>query len=91
MSDRGNYLVLQRPAKVLKVAMPAPIAKTARFAYNSNVSKNTICVVCAYGEACAKKFQAQGGRNCPEFERDLSIKEPKNSDAEKHEAKVERK
>jgi hypothetical protein len=51
------------------------------------VSKNTICVVCAYRKACAKKFQAQG----PEFERDLSIKEPKNSDAKKHGAEEERK
>jgi hypothetical protein len=40
------------------------------------VSKKTICVVCAYRESCQKKFSAQKGRNCPDFERDLSIKEP---------------
>lgn len=39
------------------------------------MSKQTICVVCAYRENCQKKYQAQGGRHCPEFQRDLSIKE----------------
>lgn len=41
----------------------------------NTMSKNTICVVCAYRENCQKKFSAQGARNCPDFERDLSIKE----------------
>ena len=42
------------------------------------MSKQTICVVCAYRENCQKKFQAQGGRHCPEFQRDLAIKEIKS-------------
>jgi hypothetical protein len=45
------------------------------------MSKQTICVVCAYRENCQKKFQAQGGRQCPEFQRDLSLKEPKPAGA----------
>jgi len=40
------------------------------------MSKQTICVVCAYRENCQKKFRVQGGSHCTEFERDLSIKEP---------------
>jgi len=48
-----------------------------------SMSKNTICVVCAYRENCQKKFSAQGARNCPDFERDLSIKEVKEEKEQK--------
>ena len=37
-----------------------------------------LCVVCAWRELCRKKFLYPGGLawNCPEFTRDLTIKEP---------------
>jgi len=47
------------------------------------MSKQTICVVCAYRENCQKKFQAQGGRQCPEYQRDLSIREIKTGTDDK--------
>lgn len=34
------------------------------------------CVICAWRENCAKKFcVADGGAHCPDFTRDVSIKE----------------
>jgi len=42
------------------------------------MAEGKLCVVCAWREFCQKKFQIsrQPGRNCPDFVRDLSIKEP---------------
>lgn len=35
------------------------------------------CVVCAWRETCAKRFSvADGGSRCPDFSRDVTIKEP---------------
>jgi hypothetical protein len=34
------------------------------------------CVICAWRENCAKKFcVSDGGARCPDFSRDISIKE----------------
>ncbi|HJV64437.1 MAG TPA: hypothetical protein VJ550_01760 [Geomonas sp.] len=34
------------------------------------------CVICAWRENCAKKFcVTDGGSRCPDFSRDISIKE----------------
>jgi len=39
-----------------------------------------LCLVCAWREFCQKKFQIsrQSGKTCPDFTRDLSIKEDNN-------------
>jgi hypothetical protein len=35
------------------------------------------CVVCAWRETCAKRFcVTDGGARCPDFSRDVSIKDP---------------
>ena len=35
------------------------------------------CAVCAWRETCAKRFSVtDGGARCPDFSRDISIKEP---------------
>jgi len=47
-----------------------------------------LCVVCAWREFCQKKFQIsrQTGKNCPDFVRDLSLKENQESQEDKREA-----
>lgn len=40
------------------------------------------CVVCAWREHCAKKFSvADGGARCPDFTRDVTIKDVPETDA----------
>ncbi|MDY0385246.1 hypothetical protein [Trichlorobacter sp.] len=35
------------------------------------------CAVCAWRETCAKRFSVtDGGARCPDFSRDVSIKDP---------------
>lgn len=35
------------------------------------------CAVCAWRETCAKRFSvADGGARCPDYSRDVSIKDP---------------
>ena len=35
------------------------------------------CAICAWRETCAKRFcVSDGGARCPDFTRDISIKEP---------------
>ncbi|MBI5657578.1 MAG: hypothetical protein HZC44_12495 [Geobacter sp.] len=39
--------------------------------------KKQSCAVCAWRENCAKRFCVQdGGARCPDYSRDVSIKEP---------------
>jgi len=48
------------------------------------MSSNQRCVVCAWRQTCAKKFSvADGGARCPDFTRDVSIKEEKTDEKEK--------
>lgn len=42
------------------------------------------CVVCAWREHCAKKFSVvDGGARCPDFTRDVTIKNLPETEAEK--------
>lgn len=53
-------------------------------------SKREICILCAWRENCQKKFSVSGRDiRCPDFVRDLSIKEKKNygDEAKKREMK----
>lgn len=41
------------------------------------------CAICAWRENCAKKFcVADGGARCPDFSRDISLKNVEKSQAE---------
>ncbi|GAM07753.1 hypothetical protein OR1_00022 [Geobacter sp. OR-1] len=53
--------------------------------------KRQHCVVCAWRATCAKKFSVpDGGARCPDFSRDVSIKETETDDkSEKSEGKGE--
>lgn len=42
-----------------------------------------ICLVCAWRKDCLKKFSFTGG-NCPDFTRDVSIKEPPPDEEKPH-------
>jgi hypothetical protein len=37
--------------------------------------KIELCVICAWRENCKKKFSLKAGRRCPDFSKDLTIKE----------------
>lgn len=37
--------------------------------------EKNLCIICAYRGTCQKQFSMPAGRKCPEFEKDLSIKE----------------
>lgn len=39
------------------------------------MSEQQLCIVCAYRGTCQKQFSLPAGKKCPEFTRDLSIKE----------------
>lgn len=38
-------------------------------------STREICVVCAWRATCQKRFSMKAGQRCPEFVRDVTIKE----------------
>ena len=44
------------------------------------------CIICAYRAACQKQFSLKAGQCCPEFERDLMLKE-KGAEAEQKDDK----
>lgn len=49
------------------------------------------CAVCAWRENCAKKFSvADGGARCPDFSRDISIKNPPEAEPAKDPAREEK-
>lgn len=51
-------------------------------------SKKEICILCAWRENCQKKFSVSGKDiRCPDFVRDLSIKEDKTGDKPKEDKK----
>lgn len=37
--------------------------------------KKDLCIVCAYRATCQKQFSLKTGRHCPDFARDLTLKE----------------
>jgi hypothetical protein len=46
----------------------------------SNDGKRQFCAVCAWRENCAKKFCVpDGGAHCPDYTRDVLIKDPDSS------------
>jgi hypothetical protein len=45
--------------------------------------KKELCVICAWRGSCQKKFSMKAGRRCPDFSKDLTIKE--QSEEEKKE------
>lgn len=53
-------------------------------------SKKEICILCAWRESCQKKFSVSGrDMRCPDFVRDMRIKEDKTAD-DKTEKKKEK-
>jgi hypothetical protein len=40
------------------------------------------CVICAWREDCKKKFSLKAGQRCPDFSKDLTIKEKSAEDRE---------
>jgi hypothetical protein len=49
----------------------------------STTSDRQHCVVCAWRENCAKKFSVtDGGARCPDFTRDVSVKQVESPVAE---------
>ena len=49
----------------------------------NNKSQRQFCAVCAWRENCAKKFcVADGGAHCPDFTRDVSIKDVRDKNDE---------
>lgn len=48
----------------------------------------SICVICAWRATCQKRFSIKAGQRCPEFVRDITIKEePVEEKAEKYQKK----
>lgn len=39
--------------------------------------KKELCIVCAWRETCQKQFILKAGQRCPDFAKDLTIKEEK--------------
>ena len=54
-------------------------------------SERQFCAICAWRENCNKKFCVpDGGARCPEYTRDISIKNPKK-EADEEQQEVEKK
>ncbi|MFA5352725.1 MAG: hypothetical protein WC291_00715 [Thermodesulfovibrionales bacterium] len=47
--------------------------------------KKELCILCAWRATCQKQFSMKPGLKCPDFSRDLTIREEK--EAEKDEVK----
>ncbi|NTU41687.1 MAG: hypothetical protein HGA78_01265 [Nitrospirales bacterium] len=47
--------------------------------------KKELCILCAWRATCQKQFSMRPGQRCPDFSRDLTIREEK--EAEKNEVK----
>lgn len=46
------------------------------------MSTKSICAICAWRENCQKKFQVSGrDMRCPDFLKDITIKEKKENEA----------
>lgn len=52
----------------------------------SSSGKRQFCAVCAWRENCARKFSVpDGGAQCPDFSRDISLRDDSERDgADKH-------
>jgi hypothetical protein len=37
--------------------------------------KKELCIICAWRATCQKQFSLKAGQRCPDFTKDLSIKE----------------
>ncbi len=46
-------------------------------------SKKEICIMCAWRATCQKQFSMKAGRRCPDFARDLTIKDEEEDDHNK--------
>ncbi|MCX8026398.1 MAG: hypothetical protein N3A62_00890 [Thermodesulfovibrionales bacterium] len=47
------------------------------------MSEQQLCIICAYRATCQKQFSLPAGKKCPEFTRDLTIKEPTDKQEKK--------
>lgn len=47
-------------------------------------SNRELCVVCAWRATCQKQFSMKAGQRCPEFARDLTIKEEEITEEKKN-------
>ncbi len=54
------------------------------------MSEHQLCIICAYRGTCQKQFSLPAGRRCPEFTKDLTIKEPEQAKAEDGVSKKEK-
>ncbi|MBZ0157610.1 MAG: hypothetical protein K8I29_15535 [Alphaproteobacteria bacterium] len=45
--------------------------------------KKELCIVCAWRAACQKQFALKAGRRCPDFSKDLTLKEEKAEEEKK--------
>lgn len=54
------------------------------------MDERTLCVVCAWRQGCNKKFCMDGATTtkCPDFTRDVTLKEPVPDAAEEQEKKT---
>ncbi|BCB97371.1 hypothetical protein JZK55_22930 [Dissulfurispira thermophila] len=47
------------------------------------MSENKVlCIICAWRATCQKQFSMKAGQKCPEFVRDVTIKEKPNDEAQ---------
>lgn len=53
------------------------------------IEKKSICVICAWRDFCQKKFSLPPGRNCPDFTRDVRIREESKETSNYYEDKKE--
>ena len=44
-----------------------------------------LCVTCAWRENCQKKYSLEGNLHCPDFVKDLTIKEEESNERENQE------
>ncbi len=49
----------------------------------------SLCPICAWRGDCKKKFKPGAGINCPDFSRDLSVKDKESEEAAQENASAE--
>lgn len=43
------------------------------------MGEKELCIICAWRETCQKQFSMKAGQKCPDYCKDLAIREPEGS------------
>jgi len=45
-----------------------------------NENETQLCIICAWRQTCQKQFSMKAGQKCPDYCKDITIRQPEDSD-----------